>query len=281
MFYAWGIYPKQKPSGELITFGINRDFAERSSIEELKTFSYPSPDDFDVESIIPPDGIRNTYLTGTGCLSSLFMISGYLRGWEQLFTELSIEKKFAHYYIDRIGEASLEVTRKIMAKAGRYIDCFCTWDDIATQRDLMISPATFREFYLPWYKKIFSLAKDHDCKIFFHICGNANGIIPDLIDAGVDILDPIQVSAKDMELPKLKKRYGKHLCFHGGIDVQTMLPVMKPEELTGYVRRMRNLFAGEGGLILGPSHEMTEDTPLDNILAVYRSDLLDKKGGPV
>ena len=275
MFYAWGIYPRVKPTGEILTFTVNNDFAKRDTLEELKQFAYPGIDDFNFDFIYPAEEIQKNHLTGTGCISSLFMISGYLRGFEKLFMELLTEKRLAHYYIDRIGETAVEVTRNIMEKAGSTIDCYCLWDDMATQQDLMISLDIFREFYLPWYKKLFFLVKKYGCKVFFHICGNANLVIPDLIDIGVDILDPVQVSAKEMDLPTLKKRYGKHLCFHGGIDVQTMLPKLKPEELTSYTRSMQDLFADSGGLILGPSHEITDDTPLENILAVYRPDLIE------
>jgi len=274
MFYVWGIYPRMKPSGEIIAFSVNTDFAKKDSIEELKHYTYPTINQFDFSSLTWRNSINNNHISGTGCIASLFMISGYLRGFEKLFVELLTEKRLAHYYIDRIGELAIQVARKVMEETGSAIDCYYIWDDMATQLDLMISPETFREYYLPWYKKLFSLVKQYGCKVFFHICGNANRIIPDLIDSGVDILDPVQVSAREMDLPTLKERFGNHLCFHGGIDVQTMMPKMKPEELTAYTRRMQDLFVDTGGLILGPSHEITEDTPMQNILAVYRPDLI-------
>jgi uroporphyrinogen decarboxylase len=87
---------------------------------------------------------------------------------------------------------------------------------------------------------------------------------------GVDILDPVQTSAKNMELSSLKKQYGKDLCFHGGLDIQRFLPYATPEEVREKVKNIKDLFEGQGGLILGPSHYITNDTPIENILAIYR-----------
>jgi uroporphyrinogen decarboxylase len=274
MLYSWGIYPLRSSRGELITYQTNLDFAGRATISELQGYSYPRLEDFDFKTFSPDARLRKDCILGTGCVNSIFMISAYLRGFEKLFFELITQKKLAHYYVDRIGTFALEMTEKILSKIGRDIDLYSMWDDLATQRGLMISHDLFKEFYLPWYRRIIAETKKYDIISFFHICGNANDIIPDLIDIGIDVLDPVQVSAHGMALSYLKKEYGHDICFHGGIDVQTMLPRMKPIEITDYVTKIHDLFAGDGGLILGPSHEITPDTPISNILAVYRPELL-------
>jgi uroporphyrinogen decarboxylase len=258
ILYSWGIYPLRSSHDELITYQINQDFANRATILEMRKFTYPKIEEFDFQTLSPDTHLRNDYM----------------RGFEKLFVELLTQKKLAHYYIDRIGLFALEMTEKILSKIGREVDSYSMWDDLATQRGLMISHDLFKEFYLPWYKRIIAETKKYDLISFFHICGNANDIIPDLINIGVDVLDPVQVSAHDMDLRYLKREYGHDICFHGGIDVQTMLPRMKPTQITDYVREIDDLFAGDGGLILGPSHEITSDTPLHNILAAYRPELL-------
>ena len=145
---------------------------------------------------------------------------------------------------------------------------------MAMQDNMMISHDIFMEFFYPWYKKLFAGAKKYGLITFFHICGNANDIIGDLIDIGVDVLDPVQVSAKDMDLAGLKKEYGRHISFHGGIDVQGFIQNADIDEIIAYVKKTEAMFLNSGGLILGPSHEITPDTPIENILAVYRPDLL-------
>jgi uroporphyrinogen decarboxylase len=87
---------------------------------------------------------------------------------------------------------------------------------------------------------------------------------------GVDILDPVQVAARDMEISGLKRRFGRDICFHGGVDAQKMLTQGTPEEIRKEVRRINSIFDGEGGIILGPSHYITADTPAENILAMYK-----------
>ena len=142
------------------------------------------------------------------------------------------------------------------------------------QSGMMIPLETFREFFYPWYKKLFGEAKKHKLITFFHICGNANEIISDLIELRVDVLDPVQTSAVNMDLKHLKKEYGKYISFHGGIDVQGFLQNASPLQIRKYTEETEEMFLNSGGLILGPSHEITPDTSIENILAVYRPDLL-------
>ncbi|MCL4376891.1 MAG: hypothetical protein M1475_08570 [Actinobacteria bacterium] len=276
MFYAWGIYFLESNVNDAGIYLDNNDFAKLESIYEIKKYPAPKPEDFDfeVDTMKLDMNLKKDCFLGTGYLVNIFMISLYLRGIQKLMIELLTNKKLAKYYIDPIGGFAYEFTKTILGKIGKEIDFFSLWDDFAMQTGLMIPYDVFKYFYFPWYKKIFSLAKQYNLITYFHICGNVNGVIPDLIDMGVDILDPIQTSAKDMDLEHLKNRYGKNICFHGGIDVQHMLPFGKVKDIKGYVDKTLSLFNNEGGLILGPSHEITSDTPLENILAVYRPDLL-------
>lgn len=271
LLYAWGIDADYAEDGRMIGFRTNRRFAALDSLDELRAFPYPSLDELCFTGMEPDSRLREDYFLCAGCLNCLFMISQYLRGFDKLLVELLSEKRLAHYYVDRIGELALSVTEQLLSRLGGRIDLYVMWDDLADQRGLLISRDLFQEYYLPWYKKILMAANRYGLISFFHICGNAREIIPDLIDIGVDILDPIQTSARGMDLPGLKRQYGRHICFHGGIDVQTMLPQGKPVDIAAYVRGMAELFASEGGLILGPSHEIIADIPLENILAVYQA----------
>ncbi len=133
----------------------------------------------------------------------------------------------------------------------------------------MLSPDLWRKYYKPWDKKLIEIAKSHNLLVCFHVCGNCTAILPDLIEMGVDLLDPVQTSAKNMELSNLKKQFGKDLCFHGGLDVQGLLPRAAPWEIELEVKKIKDLFGDGGGIILGPSHYITVDTPTENILAVY------------
>jgi uroporphyrinogen decarboxylase len=126
----------------------------------------------------------------------------------------------------------------------------------------------FRKFFKPPLKWQFELAMKYGCIPFQHCCGAIYELIPDFIDCGVRILNPIQTRAKGMEPERLKREFGKDICFHGSIDVQRSLPFGTCEEVRQEVRdRIRVL--GPGGFVLGPSHNIQPDTPVENILALY------------
>ena len=268
-FFTFGIDSYFDEKANSVNYLTNKEFANLSSAEDMAKYSFPDPDDFDFKWYDPPVELNDRHFLGTGTLNSIFMIALFLRGIEQLMIEMLTSKKLAKYYIDRIGEFVLEFTKRTFEKNQGILEFYALWDDMAMQQGLMISYDNYKEFFLPWHKKIFALAKDHDLITYFHICGNANEIIPDLIDIGVDILDPVQTSATDMQLDKLRKKYGHNICFHGGIDVQNLLPMQKPEDIRKYIKWAKALFKNKGGIILGPSHDITVDTPLENILAVY------------
>jgi len=211
-----------------------------------------------------------SYFLNTSCLNSIFMVSTYLRGMEKLFMDFLLNPLYAETLIAKIGGFMVEFNNKNLANIGEFIDLYGIWDDFADQEGLMISPSVWRKFYKPWYIKLINEAKKYNLLVCFHVCGNCSEIIGDLIEMGVDILDPVQVSAKNMSLENLKVKFGKNICFHGGLDTQKFLPFVTPKEVREEVRRINNLFDRSGGLILGPSHYLTSDIPVDNILAIYR-----------
>lgn len=172
--------------------------------------------------------------------------------------------------IGNIGEFMLEFCKKNLQSIEKYIDLYDIWDDFASQKDLMLSPGLWRKYYKRCDEKLIEVAKSYDLLVCFHICGNCTQVIPDLIEMGVDLLDPVQTSAKNMELSNLKKQFGEDICFHGGLDIQGLLPRVTPKQIKEEVSRVRRLFGGEGGIILGPFHYITTDTPIDNILAIYK-----------
>ena len=133
--------------------------------------------------------------------------------------------------LDKIGEFMVRFNKKNLSCLGKYIDLYGIWDDFADQNSLMISPDLWRKYFKKWYKLLIDEAKKYDLLVCFHVCGSCVEIIPDLIELGVDILDPVQVSAKNMDLKNIKKNFGKDICFHGGIDAKKFLPFAKPIEV--------------------------------------------------
>jgi uroporphyrinogen decarboxylase len=143
------------------------------------------------------------------------------------------------------------------------------WDDVAMQTGLIMHPDVWRHYYKPWYKKIIAEAKRYGLVVMFHCCGSCVDIIPDFIDIGIDIVDPVQTSARNMELGSLKQEFGRDICFHGGLDIQQLLVRGTPSDIRNEVKRTDRLFRDDGGILFGPSHYITADTPLENVFAIY------------
>jgi uroporphyrinogen decarboxylase len=269
LFYTFGIDSFLDPVSGSLNYLVNKDFAKIDSEDKISRYHFPETGDFEYRWTNPPVELMDRHFLGTGTLNSLFMIAMYLRGAEQLMVELMSNRRLAASYIDRIGQFILEFTERTLESNRGYLEFYALWDDLAMQQNLMIPYHTFREFFLPWYRKIFAMAKKHGLITYFHICGNANEVINDLIDIGVDILDPVQTSARNMSIDRLKEKYGDNICFHGGIDVQRLLPFGSPEDISSYIKWVADLFGNRGGIIIGPSHDITVDTPLENIEAIY------------
>ncbi|MBW8003575.1 MAG: hypothetical protein FVQ80_16445 [Planctomycetes bacterium] len=248
----------------------NTPMASFTSIHEVE--SYPSPElaEFDFSEMSIDESVRNHALYGCGSLCHIFILASRLRGMDQLLFDMVAEPKMAEAVIEKVALFALELNSKTLALAGDRLDSFNLWDYVAMQSGLLMSPQYWRRYLKGWYAKIFSVAKKSSLYIFYHYYGSFHQIIPDLIDIDVDILDPIQTSAHEMDLKTLKKRYGNRACWHGGIDVQHLLPFEDPTVIKYAVDEARELFGLDGGIVLGPSHEITPDTPIENIIALYR-----------
>ena len=163
----------------------------------------------------------------------------------------------------------MEFNRRSLQQVGTQLDHYVLWDDVAMLNGMMMSPAQWNRYLKKWYETMFADAKQYALKVLYHCCGSFHPIIPALIDIGVDVLDPVQTSAREMDLRTLKRRYGSNVCWHGGIDVQKLLPYGTVSAIRDAVCEAEELFGLDGGIVLGPSHEITPDTPIENILAIY------------
>ncbi len=289
-FFMWGIKSKfitEDGIYKSIDYFSHPPLKDMERIEDLKKYRFPSLDWFDFnsytnelykekltdEDYISADKIKmvEKYFLGACSVNNLFMISSYMRGMDRLLMDLAFNQKYAKYLIDRIGEICLEFCRRNLSSVGEKVEVYGMWDDVAMQSNLLMSPDTWRKYYKPWNKKIIEEAKKYNLLVMFHCCGSCFDIIGDLIEMGVDILDPVQTSARNMEISKLKSVYGENICFHGALDIQNLITQKTPEEIKKEVARVNRLFNRKGGIILGPSHYLTPDTPIENIIAIYES----------
>jgi uroporphyrinogen decarboxylase len=191
-----------------------------------------------------------------------------LLGYERALVDLVGDEEFIVAVLERLYGIASIVMQRFLEITGRYLSVIRIADDLATQASLQMSPETYRKVIKPFHKRYFSLIKKYtDAKIFYHSDGNVTGLIDDLIDAGIDILNPIQVSALP-DPASLKMKYGDRLSFWGAIDTHRVLPFGTPEDVYDEVRlRIKQLGRG-GGYVVGAVHNVQADVPVRNILAI-------------
>jgi len=246
-----------------------------STIDDLKNFHWPDP--FDPRRVWglhekAKKLFKNTdYAIKLADPMSLFNgISCMLRGFEEFMLDLITNEKFVFALVEKELELLMGFYGTALDAVGQYVQIVETSDDYGMQNGPMFSPSLYKKFFKKAHRKLNDFIKSKTkAKILFHSCGSARAFIPDFIDAGIDILNPIQTSAADMNLKEIKKEFGKYLCFHGGIDVQRVLSGGL-KEIEENIKEIIGIMSIGGGYILAPTHNIQPDIPPGNIVAMYK-----------
>ena len=203
--------------------------------------------------------------------SEIFDQMQHMRGSEFWLMDLAADPDFAHAALRKITDLMLAQTIPYIEAIGPYIDLFSWSDDLGSQRAPLISPKMYRRMIKPYHAEIIAAVKARcKAKIFFHSCGNVYPLIGDLIDIGVDVLNPIQVAAGEMgDTARLKREFGSRLTFCGGVDTQRVLPYGTPDEVRAEVRRRICDLAPGGGYIFAAVHSIQPDVPPENLCAMF------------
>ena len=209
-------------------------------------------------------GFGNMYL-------HVFAAGQALRGFENFMMDLMIDKPLVEHLLGRLVDAYLPRVDKYLDMVGPYVDIIGVNDDLGCQKGPQISPQLYRAMIKPHQKKLWQYIKNKSKKpLCLHSCGSIYQIIPDLIDCGIDALNPIQVSADEMDTRRLKKEFGKDLAFWGGgCDTQTVLARGTPQQVRQEVRKRVDDLAPGGGFVFCQVHNIQADVPVENILAMY------------
>ena len=212
------------------------------------------------------DGYATTFWVSSG----IFEMACWLRGYDDICTDLLLEPDTARLLFERIMEARLRWVDAIVPPLQEYIDIFCFGDDLAMQTGPFMSPALYRELIMPYQSQIYARMKRlaPNSHIFHHSCGSVYRLIPLLVEMGVTVLNPTQVSAFEMEPERL--RGCAEICFHGGIDLQHLLPFGTPDEVRREAERIMGILSP--GYLCAPCHSLPEDVPVENILALFSAD---------
>lgn len=200
--------------------------------------------------------------------TTVYETAWYLTGLDKLLMDLMLEAPYIDPLLDRIMAINLETGLQLIRKG---VDMIWAGDDFGSQHGMMIDPATWRKYFKPRMKYIFEAFRkeNHDIKIAWHTCGSVVPIIPEMIEIGLDILNPIQPEARGMDPLFLKNEYGRDLIFFGGISVQELLPYGRPEKIRDEVNRIVDILGKNGGYIIAPAHNIQNDTPVKNVMAFY------------
>ena len=242
-------------------------FAEAQSVEEMADWRWFHVDWFDFSDFaerLEPWSDLAVMASG----ASVFQHPAFLRGSDNLLADMALRPELAEYLIDRHTDFYVEFFDRMFTAAPGKVDLLRIADDLGMQDRLLLSPAMFDRFIAPRLDKIIRMAHGHGVKIMFHTCGAVVPLIDRLIELEVDVLDPIQVRAKDMDPVEIKQRFGSRICLHGAIDTQYLLPRGTAEEVADEVRRMIDTM-GPDGYIISPCHVLQTDVPTANVLALY------------
>jgi uroporphyrinogen decarboxylase len=193
----------------------------------------------------------------------------YLRGIDQILLDLALDPEIAEYIFRRVADFYLEYARRTFEAADGGIDIFMMGDDFGTQKGLFCSPDMWRRFLRPGFKAFIDLGRQYGCRVAHHSCGSIKPIIPDLIECGLDVLNPVQPDVRDMDRRELKRQFGDRLCFHGSISIQQTLPFGTPDDVHREVQERFDTLGPGGGFIFCTAHNIQADTPTENIVALF------------
>jgi uroporphyrinogen decarboxylase len=244
------------------------------TLKDIEKHSWPRVEDYDftpMKTLLDyyPD---HPFMVGYWAVG---WFSWEIRGMDQCFMDFLLEPELADALTTRVADIGIEYYKKLLRTIepyiGKNVQSIHIADDWGMQDGLIMSHEIFTKFYAKHYKRFCDLAHSYGLKVQFHSCGAARELFPALIDLGVDIINPIQTSAKGMIPHELKKEFGKDVCFSGGVDVQQILPNETPGRVKEEVKYLMDTLGQDGGYIIGPAHNIQYGTPPENVVAMYEA----------
>ncbi len=267
----WGTTWERDPGS--LYFEVHSPPLKDATIDDLDRYPWPNltaPSRFvglsERARAVQDAGYATVLLTGI----TMFEQSFVMRGLDTLLMDMVLNEEFFTALLTKMKSVMVPYVEALLREVGPYTDVFITGDDLGTQHATMISPRDYRRLLKPHHAELLATIKRNTRgKVFFHSDGNIHSVLGDLVDIGVDLLNPVQVSAGDMgDTARLKREFGKKLAFCGGIDTQWALPHGTPDDVRKEVRRrMRDLGPG-GGYVVASVHCIQPDVPPENVVAM-------------
>ncbi|MHB8277263.1 MAG: uroporphyrinogen decarboxylase family protein [Candidatus Humimicrobiaceae bacterium] len=270
----WGVY-REKPSSafyyDMVKSPLEND---ETSFRDIEKFNWPDPNDSGRIRGLKDKAQYMRNNTDYGIVlnyQAVFVhISQYMRGFKGWYEDLLINQKRVCELFDRILDFYLKFGEHLFREVGQYADVVICSDDISGQNGPLFSPKLYRELIKPRQAKLFDFVhKQTEAKLMFHTCGTVLPFMEDLIEIGVDIINPVQVTAKGMDTRVLKEKYGDKISFWGGIDTQNVLPFGNVEDVRNEVEKRIFDLGRNGGYVLGAVHNIQPKVKPENILTMF------------
>ena len=246
-----------------------------ASIDDLRDYPFPKGDDPGRFAGLRERALtlkkETPYAVVSTVAGVVYEICWYMRGLQRWFMDMLQQPEFCEALLDQTLKFWMDFFRVFLDELSDVVDVIMIGDDIAGQQGPMFQPRFYRDVVKPRHKQLVQYIRSRtDAKIWYHTCGGCAEFIPELIDNGVDVLNPVQISAAGMDPAELKSRYGRQLSFWGGaIDTQHVLPTASPETVAKQVRRNVEIFKPGGGYVLGNVHNIQAGVPPENIVAMF------------
>lgn len=248
----------------------NAPLGHVQTVDDLAKVPWPNPDWFDYAGMRrEAERLHPNHVVMSGYMAPAY-IHSLLRGMELSLLDLLAEPELTHLLLEKVCGFLYDYHKRLFEACDGLIDLSQVTDDLGCQAGPLFSLEVYREFYAPHHRRFMGLCRNFGIKVFHHDDGGMRLFLPDLIESGIDILNPVQRTCPGMELAGLKKDFGRKICFHGGVENQNILPFGTPEQVRAEVRHCIDALAkDQTGYILAPCHNLQSMTPVENIVAMY------------
>jgi uroporphyrinogen decarboxylase len=244
--------------------------ASAESVADVERFDWPDPDSWEIGHLAAQCDEWFDYPKTAGCYEPFYLYC-HLRGMEQALEDLVANAAIAEAALERIYVIHEQLIRRILEAVGSRIDFVYVAEDLGTQDSLLMSPPTFRRFLKPRMAKMAEVIHSFGVRVFHHDDGACRPLIPDLIEVGIDVLNPIQWRCQGMERESLARDFGRYLVFHGGVDNQHTLPFGTTDDVRQEVLDNMRIFRACRGYVVAPCHNVQPNTPTANVVAMYEA----------
>lgn len=268
----WG-WVWRKPPTSFYYDLIESPLAGEITIQDIARYPWPDPEDpgrfRSLKAQVERWKASGDYALALNPGFGLSDNTQLLRGFEDWYVDVALNPGLVEALLDAVLEWDLAVTERALKLVGEDVDVFLFFDDVATQSGPMISPQAYRKLIKPRHARLFELIHSRSrAKVMYHCCGSAYRLMEDFIDIGVDVINPVQVSAAEMDTGRLKARFGDRVAFWGAIDTQHVLPHGTEDEVRAEVEHRIADLAPGGGYVLSAVHNLQPDVPPQNIVAM-------------